>query len=106
MAKARMRPRIRDLIEALTGRFSEHHAFVWRMHLDLYDHLTAQNAQVTTRIEEATEPFLPQLTWLEAIPGVSRRVAEAIVAETGGDMSRFLSVGHLTSWAGVCPDNN
>ncbi len=106
LAKARMRPRIPDLVEALTGRFTEHHAFVCRMHLDHYDHCTDQIEQVTARVEEATEPFLPQLTRLESIPGVSRRVAEVIVAETGADMSRFPSAGHLASWAGVCPGNN
>jgi transposase len=106
MAKARMRPRIPDLVEALTGRFGDHHGFVCRMHLDHYDHLTAQIEQVTARIAEAAEPFQPQLTRLETIPGVSRRVAEVIVAETGADMSRFPSAGHLASWAGVCPGNN
>jgi hypothetical protein len=26
-----------------------------------------------------------------------------IIAETGGDMTRFVTAGHLASWAGVCP---
>jgi transposase len=29
-----------------------------------------------------------------------------IVAETGGDMSRFASDKHLASWAGVCPGHH
>lgn len=40
------------------------------------------------------------------IPGVGQRTAETIVAETGADMSRFPSAGHLASWAGMCPGNN
>jgi transposase len=32
--------------------------------------------------------------------------AEVIIAETGGDMSRFATPGHLASWRGVCPGNH
>ncbi|MET9915306.1 transposase [Streptomyces sp. NPDC006476] len=106
MARARMRTKIPDLVEALTGHFSDHHGFVCRMHLDHYDHLTSQIKQVSDRSEEEIAPFQLQLSRLETIPGVSRRVAEAIVAETGADMTRFPSAGHLASWAGVCPGNN
>lgn len=40
---------------------------------------------------------------LRTIPGVERRTAEVIIAETGGDMSAFPTAKHLASWAGVCP---
>ena len=37
------------------------------------------------------------------IPGVDWVVAAALIAEIGVDMSVFLSVYHLSAWAGVCP---
>lgn len=42
---------------------------------------------------------------LDAIPGISTRLAEVLVAEIGIDMSRFASEQHIASWAGVCPGN-
>ena len=41
LAKRRLRSKIPELTEALTGRFSEHHAFLARVHLDLIDRHTA-----------------------------------------------------------------
>ena len=46
----------------------------------------------------------PQLD--ATIPGVSDLSAYVIRAEIGGDMSRFPTVGHLISWAGLCPKND
>jgi transposase len=43
---------------------------------------------------------------LMTIPGISRRVAEVVLAEIGTDMSRFATHQHLASWAGLCPGNN
>jgi transposase len=40
---------------------------------------------------------------LTTIPGISETTARVLVAEIGTDMSRFPSVGHLISWAGLCP---
>jgi transposase len=37
---------------------------------------------------------------------VNGRVAEVIIAETGGDMRRFATPQRLASWAGMCPGNN
>ncbi|MET7778155.1 IS110 family transposase [Streptomyces mirabilis] len=106
MAKARMRPKIPALVEALTGNFGEHHAFLCRLHLERIDQLKAAIAELSQRIEEEMRPFARQLELLETIPGVGRATAEVIVAETGADMARFRTAGHLASWAGVCPGHH
>ncbi|MFF4829351.1 IS110 family RNA-guided transposase [Streptomyces sp. NPDC001312] len=106
MAKARMRPKIPSLVEALTGSFGERHAFLCRLHLDRIDQLKAAIGQPSTRIEEEIRPFARQLELLQTIPGVGRAVAEVLIAETGADMSRFRTAGHLASWAGVCPGHH
>ena len=41
-----------------------------------------------------------------SIPGVSKIVAEVLLAETGSDMSVFPTAAHLTSWAGTAPGGN
>ncbi len=40
---------------------------------------------------------------LTRIDGVDVTTALAVISETGADMSRFPSVGHFTSWLGLCP---
>ena len=89
MAKARMRPKIPQLVAALTGNFGEHHAFLCRLHLERIDQLTAAIGELSARIGEQMRPFSRQLERLATIPGVGQTVAEVIVAETGADMSRF-----------------
>ena len=41
MAKARMRPKIPQLVEALNGNFGQHHDFLCRLHLERIDQLSA-----------------------------------------------------------------
>jgi transposase len=106
LAKGRIRNRIPELTEALTGRFREHDAFLARLYLDQYDQLTAILEKLTGRIGEAMAPFRDVLDLLDTVPGISRAVAEVVVAETGGDMSRFPTTKHLASWAGVCPGHH
>jgi transposase len=106
LAKRRLRNKIPELVEALTGRFNEHHAFLARMHLDLIDQRTKAIEDLTARIEVVIEPFRGARDLIVTIPGISTTVAEVIIAETGGDMSRFPTAGHLASWAGTCPGSN
>ena len=52
LARGRMRAKRAALIEALTGRFDDHHAELARMLLDQIDALSAQIGTLTGRIEE------------------------------------------------------
>jgi transposase len=52
LARGRMRGKRGALVQALTGRFDDHHAELARMLLDQYDALTAQIDRLTARIEE------------------------------------------------------
>jgi transposase len=60
----------------------------------------------------ATDESELPLTWnaavalLDTIPGVSRRIAEVMLAEMGLDMSQFPTADHLASWAGLAPGNH
>ena len=106
LAKRRLRSKIPELTEALTGRFGEHHAFLAQVHLDLIDQHTKAIDDLTKRIEVVIEPFRRVRDLLMSMPGVSTGVADAIIAETGADMTRFPTAGHLASWAGTCPGSN
>ena len=106
LAKGTLRSKIPELIDALTGRFKEHHAFMARLHLDQIDAQTRIIDALTERIEEAMTPFRAAREFLATIPGVSLKVDDVILAETGADMSRFETPGRLASWTGVCPGSN
>jgi transposase len=97
----------RDMVEALTGRFDEHHAELARMLLDQIDALTAQISRLSARIEEliaaipaaqgvdadgatgpaaghgAGAPVLPAVDRLDEVTGIGREGAQAIIAEIG-----------------------
>jgi transposase len=102
----RMRPKIPALVEALTGRFGDHHRFMTRLFLDRIDAHNADIVLLDARIEAAMEPFRGARELLMSIPGISRIVAEVFIAETGADMSVFPTPQHLASWCGVCPGSN
>jgi transposase len=101
-----MRSKIPELTEALTGRFGDHHAFLVKLHLDLIDQHTRAIDELNTRIEVMIAPFRAARDLVITIPGISALVADVVIAETGADMTRFPTAGHLASWAGTCPGSN
>ena len=103
LARGSMRAKTSVLRQALTGHFTAHHAFLLAMMLDRVDALTAQIDQLTARIEDAIAPFAAQVAQLDEIPGIGVSTAQEIIAETGTDMSRFPTPGHLVSWAKFAP---
>ena len=106
LARMSLRNKTEQLTQALRGRFSDHHAFLVRLHLQLIDALAAAIEELTGQISSALEPFADTVLLLSTIPGISNRVAATIIAETGADMTRFPTAAHLASWAGVCPSHH
>jgi transposase len=111
-ARGRMRPKRFALVEALTGRFDDHHGRLAQMLLDQIDALTARIDQLTTDITAAIDALpsvaagdaaLPVIARLDEIPGIDIHAAQVIVAELGLDMSVFPTSAHLVSWAKLAP---
>jgi transposase len=107
LAKARMRSKIPQLREALANRFDVAHHGI--MAAQLLGHIDALEASIQTldeRVELALAPHARVVELLCTIPGVAVRTAQVLIAECGLDMTRFPTVGHLASWAGICPGHH
>jgi transposase len=127
LARGRMRAKHDALAGALTGMFEDHHGELAQILLDQIAFLDARITGLTTRIGEQLTaiaggwgvnadgttgpgagtspdaPVLPAAARLDEIPGISLELAASIIAETGLDMTRFPTPGHLVSWTGLCP---
>jgi transposase len=127
LARGRMRAKHAALIEALTGRFDDHHGELARMLLDSIDALTSQIDRLTPRIDELIAaipatwgvdadgttgphagrgpdaPVLPVVDRLDEAAGIGREIAQTLIAEIGLDMTQFPTPERLTSWAKLVP---
>ena len=99
LADGRIKASQARLREALRGR-------VTKQHLRQIDGLSEGIADIDREVETRIEPFRKAVELLSSIPGVSTLSAQVIIAEIGLDMSRFPTVGHLLSWAGLCPKSD
>ncbi len=119
LAHGAMRRKRAALIEALTGRFDDHHGELARILLDQIDRLDTEIAKLTTRIGQVLHDIDPPSQpggdgggdtpvpdarqRLAEIPGINTESAQLIIAEIGLDMTRFPTAAHLVSWAKLCP---
>ena len=127
LARTRMKAKHDQLVQALDGMFQAHHSLLaaqLRAQIGFLDGqigalepqigaaLAAIPASWGTDEDGVTGPdaghgpgaaVLAAADRLDEIPGVSRDLAMSIIAETGLDMTRFATAGHLVSWAGLCP---
>ena len=127
LARTGMKAKHDELVEAQDGMFDDHHGELAQLLLDQIAGLDDKITRLGTRVGESvaalpaawginadgttgpgagTSPdaaALPAVARLAEIPGVSENLTRAIVAETGLDMARFPTAGHLVSWAGLCP---
>jgi len=103
LGSARLRTSQETLEEALRGRVTAHHRFLLSQHLGLIENLERTIEEFDQEIERVIEPFREVVERLTAIPGISHLSAQALVGEIGLDMGQFPTVGHLISWATLCP---
>jgi transposase len=127
LAQTRMRAKRAQLAEALHGDFQPHHGELARILLDQIDALTARIGQLEARVSELIEQIpaawgvdadgvtgpqagygpgaviLPAIARLDEITGCGIIAAQAVIAETGLDMTVFGTPGRLVSWARRCP---
>jgi transposase len=107
LARSRLRKKIPELRDALTGRVDEHHRFTLKTLMADVEHLESQIAAFDQRIDEVLGPWGREaVERLAAIPGINEGPAPNIIAEIGTDTGRFASAEHLASWAGMCPSNH
>src|SRR6266480_733140 len=104
LARGTMRGKIARLEEALDCCFlTEAHVAILAMMLAAIDSFTAQIDELTARIEVLAEPYLHQITQLDAVHGTGTISAQDVIAEIGADMTVFPTASHLVSWAKWCP---
>ena len=103
LAKGKLRRKIPDLAQALTGHFDADHARLARSMLRRLELVEQALVELDAVIAEACRPWQHQIELLQTIPGVGPKVAQVIIAETGGDMARFPTPAHLAAWAGLAP---
>jgi transposase len=106
LAQGRMRAKLPQLEQALTGRMAPHQRFLLSQQLAHVEFLERAIERVSAEIAERLRANEDAIARLVTIPGVGRRTAEVLVAEMGTDMDQFPTARHLASWVGLCPGNN
>ena len=109
LARGRMREagKMAGLSMALTGRFTDHHALLCRLHRDRITLFDEAVAGLEAQIAAKAAPWQRELDLLKTIPGFGDAVAQAWLAEIGpAPHLYFSSHEKLACWVSLCPGNN
>ncbi len=105
LAIGALRDKKAQLERAVAGSFTGASRFVLRQLLAQLEAAERDVAAIDEQVRRLLEPSAPEMKLLQTVPGIDRTVAATILAEAGGDMSRFESADSLAAWGGVCPGN-
>jgi transposase len=98
---------IEQIQEAVDGEFDTMQAEKLKIIKNHMEDLEQRKRELENLIFQLAEPYKAQIDLLLTVPGIAEPLtAIRIIAETGCDMSVFESAKHLTSWAGLVPQNN
>jgi transposase len=132
MKNYRIRASVDEIAKSLQGNWRAEHLFALKQALGMFDFIGTQLAECDREIEQhlhglkiidedlakgrkhsrarnapkfdlRTHLFRMCGVDLTRIDGIDVTTALAVISETGTDMSRFATVGHFTSWLGLCP---
>ena len=107
MGRMRTAGKLADLSQALTGRFTGHHALMCRLHLDRIAVFNTAVAGLEDQITARAAPWQREQDLLKTLPGFGDTVAQAWLAEIGpAPHLHFSSHEKLASWVSLCPGNN
>jgi transposase len=95
-----------ELVEALRGNVQPVHRLMIKLHLEQIASIDGAIAAIEDDVGRRLEASREVVENLTTIPGVSQTTARTLIAEIGCDMTRFPTVRHLISWAGLCPRND
>ncbi|MDA0991759.1 MAG: IS110 family transposase, partial [Verrucomicrobia bacterium] len=106
LAQRRMRIKIPQLVEALTGRVRSHHRCMLEQLLSHLDHLHQCVEVINQQIASLTREQQRIIERLDAIPGVGIYTAQIILAEIGPSVEKWASASKLASWACLSSGNH
>ena len=107
LVDGRCKTPISQIQEAVDGEFHPMQAEKLKIIKQHMSDLEALKNNLEQLIFQLAKPYEAQINLLLTAPGMSERItAIRIIAEIGADMSVFESAKHLTSWAGLAPQNN
>ena len=108
LAIGRMRTagKLAGLSQALTGRFTDHHAMLCRLHRDRIMLFNVAVDDLERRIAVRAAGYQRELGLLKSVDGFGDAVAQAWLAEIGpAPHEYFASHEKLASWVTLCPGN-
>lgn len=92
--------------KALTNCLTTEHIIVLKDLLGQYQDLKSRILGIENEMTEKMLPYAHLIEKLDAIPGIDKVLAMAIIAEATADMSSFPDERRFAAWAGVAPGNN
>ncbi|RDI03955.1 IS110 family transposase [Flavobacterium sp. AG291] len=106
LCHGRIKKKREILYESLQGVLTDNHKYMLNaIRTNLYNTLSKIES-VDNQLLQLSKPYDIELELLKTMPGLNQISATMLLSEIGVDMSRFPTVNHLASWAGICPGNN